>query len=133
MGRKRRRSGSQSWIASLVIGVAVIAIGAGFMLSSKDSKGYSGFPELELSKVEADANSLNGNQYRVDGVVHERVSRQSGEAVCLKVGEGEKAGFLLIKIPTGVKTTNIERLQRFSFVIAFEEGGIAVAQKMKLL
>jgi hypothetical protein len=137
----RRASSNVSTAA--IIGIVIVAVifavvfilsnilgGAGYLLGNK--KAFDA-PLLQIEEALQSANSLRGNEYRVEGKVDSRWVRDTGEGLSLMVEDDGQTKYLFIMIPPEVSHVNIEREQRYAFKIKFGEGGVAIATDVKRL
>ena len=68
------------------------------MLRQK-SETFTDAPLLHISEALDNANSLRGNEYRVEGKVESRWVRDTGEGLSLKVEEDGRTEYFFIMIP----------------------------------
>ena len=108
-------------------------LGGGTLMLRKESNTFADISLLRIDEAMENANSLRGNEYRVEGKVESRWVRDSGEGLSLLVEEGGRTEHIFIMIPNDVEHPNIEREQRYAFKIRFGEGGVAVATAVKRL
>ena len=132
MGRRASSSLNTTAIVGIIAAIAVVAT-VGFFMLGKKSETFTDVPLLRISEALDNANSLRGNEYRVEGKVESRWVRDSGEGLSLQVEEDGRTEYFFIMIPPDIKHVNIEREQRYAFKIRFGEGGVAVATAIKRL
>ncbi len=132
MGRRASSSLNATAIVGIIAAIAVIAAVGFFMLRQK-SETFTDAPLLRISEALDNANSLRGNEYRVEGKVDTRWVRDSGEGLSLQIEEDGRIEYFFIVIPPDVDHVNIEREQRYAFKIRFGEGGVAIATAVKRL
>ena len=132
MGRRASSSLNTAAIIGIVAVVAIL-VGAGALMLKKKGVTYNDVALLRMDEAVQNANSLRGNEYRVEGKVESRWVRDSGEGLSLIVEESGRTERLFIMIPTDVEHPNIERDQRYAFKIKFGEGGVAIATAVKKL
>lgn len=132
MGRRASSSLNTAAIIGIVAVVAIL-VGAGALMLKKKGVTYNDVALLRMEEAVQNANSLRGNEYRVEGKIESRWIRDSGEGLSLIVEESGRTERLFIMIPTDVEHPNIERDQHYAFKIKFGEGGVAIATAVKKL
>jgi len=132
MGRRANSSLNSAAIIGVIAAVAAIAA-VGFFLFRQESETFTDAPLLHISEAIDNANSLRGNEYRIEGKIESRWVRDSGEGLSLQVEQDGRTEYFFIMIPPDVEHPNIEREQRYAFKIRFGEGGVAVATAVKKL
>jgi hypothetical protein len=132
MGRRASSSLNAPLIVGIIAAIIVAAV-LGFFLLQKKTETFTDAPLLHISEALDNANSLRGNEYRVEGKVESRWVRDTGEGLSLKVEEDGRTEYFFIMIPPDIEHVNIEREQRYAFKIRFGEGGVAVATAVKRL
>ena len=132
MGRRASSSLNSTAIIGIVVVIAIL-VGVGALTLKKKGKTFNDVAPLQVEEALQNANSLRGNEYRVEGKVESRWVRDSGEGLSLQVEEDGRTEYFFIMIPPDVKHVNIEREQRYAFKIRFGEGGVAVATAIERL
>ena len=132
MGRRASSSLNTAAIVGIVAAVAIL-LGIGALMLKKKSITFDDVAPLRMEEATQNANSLRGNEYRVEGKIESRWVRDSGEGLSLIVEDDGRTERLFIMIPPEVPHPNIEREQRYAFKIKFGEGGVAVATAVKRL
>ena len=132
MGRRASSSLNAIAIVGIIVVIAIV-VGVGALMLNRKSETFTDVPPLHITEALENANSLRGNEYRVEGKVEARWIRDSGEGLSLLVEDNGGTQPLFIMIPPDVEHVNIEREQRYAFKIRFGEGGIAVATAVKRL
>jgi len=132
----RRASSSTNPILIIGIAAAVIAtIFAAKFVMSKKSETFSDVNTLAIQDLLENGNSLRNNEYLIEGKIHERFFRDSNTSsvvsVLVKSSSGEE--IVPVKVPSKFNNLNIEREQRYSFKVKFEQGGIPVATDISRL
>lgn len=132
MGRRASSSLNSTAIIGIVAVLAIL-VGIGSLMFKKKAKTFNEVAPLRIEEALENANSLRGNEYRVEGKIESRWIRDTGEGLSLLVEEGGRTERLFIMIPPDVSHPNIEREQRYAFKIEFGEGGVAIATAVKRL
>ena len=132
------RRASSSTNPSLIIGIAIAVAGAvwgGKVLMSKKKESFADVNTLNVSELLDNGNSLRNNEYRIEGKIEERFFRDGNASsvvsVRIKAESGEEV--VPVLIPEKFNKLNIEREQRYSFRIRFEQGGVPVASDISRL
>lgn len=129
MARRASSRMNMGTIAGIAAGVAALVLVGGTMVKKNKSSDFANLPELQMEQFLENANSLRGNEYRVNGKISEKLrwTPDRGQVISLQVGDGARGELLPVEIPAEFSSMNIEREQRYSFKIRFREGGIPVA------
>lgn len=123
MSRKTRKSPGVAGIA-----LAAMVIGTAFVLATVfftgESTPYRTTPELEVGDYLGNANSLRGNVYRIEGEVLNSLawSPKSGRLIAISVREGQDV--LPVLVTTDFNKVNIQKGQRFVFLLEVDDQGI---------
>ncbi len=120
----------------LIIGIAVVValVAAGFFMSKSSSKEFSTLQEIPIVDYRDNANSLSGNQYRLEGKVisKQRWTADRGQVVAVQVDQSNgDSGALSVVIPPELGEINIERGLQYSMHIEIVSTGIARAVAVK--
>lgn len=132
----RRASSSTNPVLIIAIAVGVIAaVFAGKILMTKKSEAFSNVNPLVIQDLLDNGNSLRNNEYLIEGKIQERFFRDSNTSsvvsVLVKSAAGEE--IVPVKVPSKFNNLNIEREQRYTFKVKFEQGGIPVATNISRL
>lgn len=116
-------------IAALVV---LIVVGKSFLGSKGESMSGN---KLEIAELLENGNSLQGNEYVVEGQVDEKLqwTADRGQLVSLRVTTPGGDEFLGIEIPQELNKANIETKQKYAFRVKFRQGGIPVATAVNRL
>lgn len=123
MARNVRRATGLGWL--LLAGLIVLAAFVGALLFfSGDAKPYRTTPPLEAAAYLQNANSLRGNVYRMEGEVIDSLawSQESGRLIAVGIEEGRDV--VPVLITPEFKHINIQKGQRFIFLLEVDEKGI---------
>ena len=146
MARRANSKIRPLWIA-LILGALLLAIGVGVFVQSTGGEPYRTVPELDLADYLNNANSLQGNVYKVRGSISQALgySREKGRLFSVQVsggnnnangnnngGEESSNGAVLpILVPPSLSYLNLQKGQRYIFRLEVGDGGILKAQDMK--
>ncbi len=123
MARKSSRPLAGLWLVLAIVLVAAAFLGAVFLFSG-DSNPYRTVPELEVRSYLENANSLRGNIYRIDGEVVNSLawSPTTGRLIAVGVNDGQEV--LPVLVTTEFNQINIQKGQKFIFLLEVDENGI---------
>lgn len=126
------RRASSSLHPGIIIGIVAAiaaAVMAGKMFTGKKSSGFGDLPQLRVSDLLENGNSLRGNEYVVEGKIDEQLrwTTSRGQVVSLRVSTPSGEELIGVEIPPDFSKLNIEREQRYAFRLKFRQGGIPVA------
>ena len=136
MARRANSKIRPLWVV-LAVGALLAAIVVGVVVQNTGGDPYRTVPELDLSEYLNNANSLQGNVYKVRGQIAQSLgySRGKGRLFSVEVGEakGNKAGgdVLPILVPARLSNLNLQKGQRYIFRVEVGDGGILTAQDMQ--
>ena len=123
------------WVV-LALGALVAAIAVGVLVQNTGGEPYRTVPELDLAEYHTNANSLQGNVYKVHGQIAQSLgySRDKGRLFSVDVGTAKVGGsgdVLPILVPSALNYLNLQKGQRYIFRVEVDDGGILKAQDMK--
>ena len=142
MARRANSKIRPLWIA-LALGALVVAIAVGVVVQNTGGEPYRTVPELDMADYLNNANSLQGNVYKVRGSIAQALgySRDKGRLFSVEVsggngsngGSGDSSGgaVLPILVPPSLSYLNLQKGQRYIFRLEVGDGGILKAQDMK--
>ena len=139
MARRANSKIRPLWIA-LALGALVVAIAVGVIVQSTGGEPYRTVPELDMADYLNNANSLQGNVYKVRGSIAQALgySRDKGRLFSVEVSGGNNSGgdnsggaVLPILVPPNLSYLNLQKGQRYIFRLEVGDGGILKAQDMK--
>ena len=145
MARRANSKIRPVWIA-LILGALLLAIGVGVFVQSTGGEPYRTVPELDLADYLNNANSLQGNVYKVRGSISQALgySREKGRLFSVEVsggnrdangnnggGDSSSNAVLPILVPPSLSYLNLQKGQRYIFRLEVGDGGILKAQDMK--
>jgi len=124
-----RRASSGVNTQALLIGAAVLALvlGGGYWFINRAPAGFDA-PLLDVPNEIDQFSSLAGNENVITGILHDRPTYANGQVVALKTEDDE---FLVIIIPSDLKTGNLNLQDKYTFTVKFNTKGVAVAQDVK--
>lgn len=115
----------------MLIAVALVlaALGGGYFLFGRASDPFRGTSPLPVQDYLQNSNSLRGNSYKLDAVVAQSLqwSPSVGRLFSVEVN----GDVLPVLVPPKFNSVNIEKGQRFFFLIKVEDHGILSAEDVK--
>lgn len=126
MSRRARSTPRFGWLlAGLAAVLVLIAIGS--FLFGPSRKPYRAASEFPVESYLAESTTLRGNTYRLSGAVLNSIAWSPAEGRLISVQpEGSESPIPLV-IPAGLGETNIQKGQRFHFLVEVRENGILYA------
>ena len=130
MARKRKSPPRAGWILGLVT-VGILFFAAIYLLGSKDSNPARTTPPLDVASYLANANSLRGNIYKLEGTVAESLawSPDSGRLIAVQTEDD----IIPILVTPDFNSMNIQKEQRLEFILEVDEKGILRTRKVTKL
>ena len=142
MARRANSKIRPLWIV-LTLGALIVAIAVGIIVQNTGGEPYRTVPELDLADYLNNANSLQGNVYKVRGSIAQSLgySREKGRLFSVEVsgggnnngngGDNNTGTVLPILVPPSLSYLNLQKGQRYIFRLEVGDGGILKAQDMK--
>jgi hypothetical protein len=115
-------------IGALVVVLLLIALG-GYFLGSGGTP-YRTAPEFPVQEYLSSSSSLRGNNYRLTGAVLNSIawSPQSGRLISVEPTGSDSP--VPVVVPPALGEINIQKGQRFHFLIEIRENGIVYAKDL---
>ncbi len=139
MARRANSKIRPLWIA-LILGALALAAVVGVLVQTSGGDPFRTDPELDLDEYLANANSLQGNVYKVHGAIAQSLgySREKGRLFSVNVpghdggGEGGASGGILpVLVPPKLSYLNLQKGQRYVFRLEVGDAGVLRALDMK--
>ena len=127
MARKRKSPPRAGWILGLVT-VGILLFATIYLLGSKDSNPARTTPPLDVASYLANANSLRGNIYKLEGTVAESLawSPDSGRLIAVQTEDD----IIPILVTPDFNAMNIQKEQQLEFILEVDEKGILRTRKV---
>jgi hypothetical protein len=124
---RRAQSGVRPthWLGLIAI-LAVVG-GGGFALMNRTIDPMTGLTDLSAAEFMENATALSGNEYKVEGVVDDRLDNwrsTDGRLFSLKLSDGSDNTYVPVWVPPEYKGPNIQRMQRYIFKVHVLETGV---------
>ena len=129
MARRSKKSRLPLGIALAVILIFLAFLGSRFFITTTSQPFRTAAP-LDVETYLANANSLRGNVYKIEGEVLNSLgwSPTKGRLIAVGVDGGERV--LPVLVTTEFSHINIQRGQRFIFLLEVDEKGILRTKDM---
>ena len=123
MARRGKTSIKPLWIIVAIALVAVAFLGSLFFFGATGEP-YRSAEELDAKTYLENANSLRGNVYKIQGEVVNALawSPSSGRLIAVSVNKGED--ILPVLVTPQFSAVNIQKGQRFFFLLEVDDKGI---------
>lgn len=108
--------------------VAIFAVGGWFVTQAGDP--YRTAAPLDISAYLENSNSLRGNTYRVDGEVLNVLGYSATGDRLISVGVGANGDVIPMLIPASLGQINIQKGQKFKFLLDVTDKGILKAKDL---
>ncbi len=120
------------WIACIV-GALVLAIVGGIVIQNQGGDPFRTVPELNLSDYLTNANSLQGNTYKVKGVIAQSLgfSRGKGRLFSVEISGNGNDGVLPVLVPPELSYLNLQKGQHYTLLLEVGDSGLLLARKMQ--
>jgi len=113
----------------ILAAVVFIAVLGSMLFFQGEAKPFRAIPELDIKEYRTNAKSLRGNVYRVQGEVDSQLDWSPNvRFFSVLVGDDDP---LPVKVPKKFDGVNIQKGQKFIFVVDIDDEGIPTAKEMK--
>lgn len=124
---RRAQSGVRpaQWLVLIVI--LVVVGGGGFALMNRTTNSMNGVTDLSAGEFMENATSLSGNEYKVEGIIDDRLDNwrsTEGRLFSLQISDGSGNTFVPVWVPPDYKGANIQRGQRYILKVFVMETGV---------
>jgi hypothetical protein len=126
MVRRARSAPKIGWLLA-GLAVALLLIGAGGYFFGASGTPYRATPEFPLDEYLATSTSLRGNTYRLSGAVLNSIAWSPSEGRLISVQPVNADSPVPVVLPAGLGETNIQKGQRFHFLVEVRDGGVIYA------
>ena len=115
-------------VAALAVLILLIAAG-GYFLGATGAP-YRTAPEFPVEEYLATSSSLRGNTYRLSGAVLNSIAWSPEEGRLISVQPTGSNSPIPVVVPSSLGQTNIQKGQRFHFLVEVRESGILYATEL---
>ena len=113
--------------------VAAITIGGlllGWLFLGRATDPFGTVPQLDIQAYTENANSLRGNVYKVEGEVLDSLAWSPSLGRLIAIGAGPDKRQLPVQVTTEFNSTNIQKGQKFLFLLEVNDQGILRTKKL---
>lgn len=129
MSRRARSTPKFGWLLAGLAAILVL-IAAGGYLFGPSRKPYRAATEFPVESYLSESTTLRGNTYRLSGAVLNSISWSPAEGRLISVQpEGSECPIPVV-VPAGLGETNIQKGQRFHFLVEVRGNGILYATSL---
>ena len=129
MARRSRSSFNPVWLLGGA-GLLIVIFAAGGYFLSQTGDAFRTTEPLEINAYLENSNSLRGNVYRVKGEVLNVLGYSTTEGRLISVGTGANNEVIPMLIPAELGKVNIQKGQKFIFLIEVTDKGILRAKDL---
>lgn len=126
MARRARSAPKTGWLLTGLV-VILLLIGLGGYFFGSSGTPYRATPEFPVDEYLATSTSLRGNTYRLSGAVLNSIAWSPAEGRLISVQPNNSDSPLPLVIPAGLGETNIQKGQRFHFLVEVRDSGVVYA------
>lgn len=129
MARRARSTPGTGWLLAGLAFVLLLIGGGSYFLGSSGTP-YRAAPEFPVEEYLATSTSLRGNTYRLSGAVLNSIAWSPSEGRLVSVQPRDSDSPIPLVIPAGLGETNIQKGQRFHFLVEVRESGVLYATSL---
>ncbi len=140
MARRANSKIRPLWVA-LILGALALAVAVGVLVQNTGGDPFRTDQELDVDEYLANANSLQGNVYKIHGSIAQSLgySREKGRLFSVNVsgrdggsdGGNGGGGVLPVLVPKDLSYLNLQKGQRYIFRLQVGDAGLLRALDMK--
>jgi len=123
VARRSKSSFKPIWFAAAGILIVAAFIGSQFFITAT-SEPFRTVATLDVRAYRDNSNSLRGNVYKIEGEVLNALARSPSEGRLIAVGVDDGADVLPVLVTTKFNHLNIQKGQRYIFLLEVDEKGI---------
>ncbi len=129
MARRSRSSFNPAWLVGGIAALVVVFAGGSYFLN-RAGDAYRTAAPLEVGAYLENSNSLRGNSYRVKGEILNVLGYSVTEGRLISVGIDAKDEIIPMLIPASLGRVNIQKGQKFIFLIEVTDKGVLRAKDL---
>lgn len=129
MARRARTSLKPGWLAA-GLGVVLLLVAAGGYLLGPSHRPFGGVPEFPVAEYLQSSSPLRGNSYRLSGAVLNSLAWSPSSGRLISVQPAGHDAPVPVLLPPELGESNIQKGQRFHFLVEVRENGILHATGM---
>ncbi len=128
MARRSKKTTHKHWIY-LVLGLSVLGFGGAMLFHQVGGEPFRTVDNLDVGSYMENSNSLRGNVYRLDAEVLNALAMSPVRGRLISVSPEDSRVVPLI-VPSEFNHLNIQKGQRFVFVLEVDERGLLKVRDM---
>lgn len=129
MARRARKSEKQTFLIVGVI-VAGLAVLVFMFLGAGGSEPYRTTDDLDVASYMENSGSLRGNVYRLEAEVLNALADSPTSGRLLSIGVGDQREIVPVIVPPEFDGINLQRGQKFIFLLEVDKNGILTAKAL---
>ncbi len=129
MARRGKNSVKPLWIG-IALALIVLAFLGSRLFTSSVSDPYRTIPTLDSKAYLDNANSLRGNVYKVEGEIVNSLALSPSEGRLFSVSVGDDNNVLPVLVTKNFNEVNIQKGQKFIFLLEVDDKGILRTKKL---
>lgn len=132
MARRANSKIRPLWVV-LILGALALAALVGILVQTTGGDPFRTDQELDLDEYLSNANSLQGNVYKIHGSIAQSLgySREKGRLFSVSVSGRDNSGVLPVLVPPNLGYLNLQKGQRYIFRLEVGDAGLLRALDMK--
>ncbi len=129
MPRRARSAPKTGWLLASVAAVLLLIALGGYFMGSQGTP-FRTAPEFPVDEYLATSTTLRGNTYRLEGAVLNAIawSPQSGRLISVQPAGSDNP--IPIVLPADLPESNVQKGQRFHFLVEVREAGVIYAKDL---
>jgi hypothetical protein len=129
MARRARTLPKTGWLLAGLAAALVLIAAGGYFLGAAGHP-YRTAPEFPVEEYLANSGTMRGNTYRVEGAVLNSIAWSPGHGRLISVQPTGSDSPVPIVLPADLPEANVQKGQRFHFLVEVRENGILYAQAL---
>ena len=122
------------WVA-FILGALALAVLGGVVLQNQGVDAFRTVPELNVGDYLSNANSLQGNTYKIKGVIAQSLGYSHGKgrlfSVEVNTGGNGGGGILPVLVPPELSYLNLQKGRHYTLLLEVGDAGVLLARKMQ--
>jgi hypothetical protein len=129
MARRARSAPRTTWLLAGV-GALLLLIAVGGYFLGLAGQPYRTAPEFPVEEYLATSSTLRGNTYRLEGAVLNAIAWSPESGRLISVQPIGKENPIPVVLPADLPDANVQKGQRFHFLVEVRENGIVYAKEL---
>lgn len=129
MARRGKSSIKPVWIIGAIILILAAFLGSRLFISGT-SDPFRTTPVLDVQAYLDNANSLRGNVYKIEGEVVNSLAWSQAEGRLIAIGVENNTQILPVLVTTKFNHVNIQKGQKFIFMLEIDDKGILLTKDL---